>query len=583
MASDAVAVLDYTPIRLDFSKLSLEEQCEAIWAETIKQERAEERIRRRPPVVLVWDGEWRLQHVIATEYKAQFSWISNDSGPGQTTLPFDCPAAQWIHDMEGRINRGDKRNVHVTVDHCGARWGGRLDQSHVKLEEDGDKALEVTWLHDYENLKWYTVRSNPFLPEWFQFPRAMILAGPVPWLLKAALWMQLFRENGPTWRFPDDPLSLDSWGQSVNNVFSQAQWHIVCQPGDFFTCVNNGEIWGVVSSRWSNFHDMARPMLEDGEYSVDARRWITGDPPPWPGAQLRSGALVVDVINKSGFLLGTSHGGTVFDGLMLTASEFGEAFIDTVTAGYLNQSDLAPTVKENYEIPGVFKTQRELPYAIYREGDQSAIQTAEFVVSPCKGFAVSTGGHSMPGVNEAISASIQALGGLLGSLFMMGSLGGTIDTLLKPLYEDVLLAFQHTWSAERAANSGWDRYHEYWQDGAGKAYTIASLMVLRAGFWATKTVISCKVSVLDGAPFRVGDRGLGHHWLDDRIGVVLKDDITGRIYMDRCRKIDLSWDETSPAEWLLTIGDDRMLQDPAQRAWGKIESMVGALRELGMY
>jgi hypothetical protein len=109
-------------------------------------------------------------------------------------------------------------------------------------------------------------------------------------------------------------------------------------------------------------------------------------------------------------------------------------------------------------------------------------------------------------------------------------------------------------------------------------------MVLRAGFWATKTTISCRVSVIDGSPYRVGDQGLGHFWLDDRIGVVLKDDIRGQIYMDRCRRLDLAWDADNPwAEWQLTIGDDRALQDPAQRAWGKIESIIAALKELGVY
>lgn len=109
-------------------------------------------------------------------------------------------------------------------------------------------------------------------------------------------------------------------------------------------------------------------------------------------------------------------------------------------------------------------------------------------------------------------------------------------------------------------------------------------MVLRAGFWATKTVISCKVSVIDGSPWMVGDRGLGHFFLEDRVGIALKNDPRKRIHMDRCRRLDLKWSPDNPyADWIITIGDDRALQDPAQRAWGKIESIVAALRELGVY
>jgi hypothetical protein len=89
------------------------------------------------------------------------------------------------------------------------------------------------------------------------------------------------------------------------------------------------------------------------------------------------------------------------------------------------------------------------------------------------------------------------------------------------------------------------------------------------------------VAVTDGAPFLVGDRGKGHFFLDDRCGLVLQgDDI---IHMDRARKIDLQWDEKSPPQWVASIGDDRALQDPAQRAFGKIEALVAGLRDLGVY
>jgi hypothetical protein len=188
----------------------------------------------------------------------------------------------------------------------------------------------------------------------------------------------------------------------------------------------------------------------------------------------------------------------------------------------------------------------------------------------------------MPGVNEAISASIQAAGDILGSIFQIGSLGGTIDTLLKPLYEDTVLAWISVKSIERAQNSGWSRYHEYFQDGANKAYTIASLMVLRAGFWATKTTLSAQLKVIDGSPFLIGDRGLGHWWVDDRLGFALEDDKSGRIWMDRCRKLELKRGEDG-LEWLPTIGDPRMLEDPAQRAWGRIEDLVAGLKELGAW
>jgi hypothetical protein len=581
MSSDYMAVLDYEPVTLDFG-MSLSQQCDAIWSETRKQIRAERRLREAPPVTMIWDGDWNPHYQLTQEYGAEFSFISNDSGPGKTVIPFDTAVAQWIHDMQGRIDRGEKRNVHITVDHVGARWGGRLDSASVKLSDDGDRVLECIWLHDFENLKWYSVWSNPFLPAIFQAPRAFVLAGPVPWILKLSLHFALLREHNPLITIPDDPLDWESY----LDAFRPEQWQVMVKPTTFLTEMLNGSIWGMIHSRWATWYDMAKQMLEDSEYSVEVRRWLTGDPIPYyagaedsEGFEPRNGTLVMDILDKSGVYVGTSHGGRWWDGILRTASEFSEDFIDS-TANIIQDT----TVPQEYFIPGLKLTKKELPYVIYEEGAQSGIQTSDLIVSPAKGVQVNCGGHSAPGVNEAISASVQAAFDVIGGIAQIGSLGGTVDTLIRPLYEDVIAAFWSTKSLERAQNAGWSRYFEYWAEGASKAYTLAALMVIRAGYWATRTTISVKLAVVDGAPFTIGDQGLGHHWLDDRIGFLLKDDPRGVIHMDRCRRIDMAWDEENPrVEFQLTIGDDRALQDPAQRAWGKIENIVAALRDLGVY
>jgi len=116
------------------------------------KKQAEDNLRRQEPLIRYWSGEWELQHVGGMEVKAQFSWVSNDTGPGQVELPFDSPVAQWIHDSEGRVERGEGRSVGITVDHCGARWSGVLDKWTVEQREDGDVALVADFLHDYEHL-----------------------------------------------------------------------------------------------------------------------------------------------------------------------------------------------------------------------------------------------------------------------------------------------------------------------------------------------------------------------------------------------------------------------------------------------
>jgi hypothetical protein len=547
--------------------------CDQIWDATREQKLVEERIRREQPVGRIWDAEWNVQHILGSEYSAKFSWISNDTGPGQTEFPMSSPVAQWIYDYQGRMDRDEGRTVGITIDYCGARWSGMLDKFAVEQREDGDTVLVVDWVADYEKLKWYSVVPNPFLPDAFQAPRAWLLAGPVTWVLRLTLFLAIWREHNPFLTWPDDPMDLNNW---VTMGLDISDWHIVVKPESFIDAMASGVVWSVATSRWANFHDMAHYMVEDSEISIECRRYLPGDEEPWPGADLRYGTLVVDFVDKSGILVGTANGGNVFDGLARTVVEFADDFIDST---YDIVAD-ADTPEDYFDI-GRRYTDPVKPYVVFYEGETSPIQESSWIYSPTKGVQVAVGGHSAPGVNETISATIQAVGDILGNLVQLGSLGGTIDTLLAPLYEDTILAWQTYKSNERANNTGWDRLFTYFQEGAGKAYTISSLMVLRAGMWATKTVISWQVSVSDGQPYLIGDNGIGHFWLDDRIGLVLKAD--NQIHMDRCRRIDLAWGPDSPPEWNLNVGDERIWQDPAQRALGRIERLIAGLHDLGVW
>ena len=158
--------------------------------------------------------------------------------------------------------------------------------------------------------------------------------------------------------------------------------------------------------------------------------------------------------------------------------------------------------------------------------------------------------------------------------------GGAADAILRPFYEDTILAWMVARSAARANNQGWTRYFEYLASDGSKAYTISSLMVLRAGFWATRSFESQEFAVRDGAPFLIGETG--HIWLADRGGYTVRGDKTGRIYVDRVSRVKLSWDRETPPQWTLTFGDGRALEDPVARAWERIEAFVSSLQQLGM-
>lgn len=211
----------------------------------------------------------------------------------------------------------------------------------------------------------------------------------MPWVLLTSLHLQLVREHNPLITIPDDPLDITLW----DDLFDQSNWSVVVKPLSFMESANSGVVWGVASSRWSTWHDMAKILLEDSELSVVCTRYLNGDPAPWDGANLRHGTLVISIEDKSGVHIGTSNGGDIFSGLRRTVSEFASDFIDS-TQNLIEDNE----VPQEYFLPGYRATAKEFPYVVYRTGEGSGIQTSKFINSPAKGVQVNVGGHSMPGV-----------------------------------------------------------------------------------------------------------------------------------------------------------------------------------------
>lgn len=553
--------------------LSLEEQCNAIMAVTEAREREMQQVRRRPALKRLWDGDYNLHHIVQNEDEYLVEDPDNDTGPGQLILDFNTPAAQWVHDMWGRMQRGEKRNVHYSVDHCGGRWSGRMVDADVQTDDRGYSKLVVTFKSDYEELKWYRLWSNPVLPAAIQAPRVFMLGGPAIWVLKTALFLNVLREQTSLWSLPDDPMKMSNWSSGLD----MSNWTVAIKPTSFMEDLNAGTIWALLFSRWKDWHSASQMILEDAELSVQWRRYFEGDPPPWPGANLRHGCLVIDIVDKSGVEAGTANGGTLFGGLTRAVRSFTDDFTESVE----DPTSFLPAVPE-YRQPGVLNTDPRVPYVYYPK-KSPGVRQASFKTTVATGIQMTTGGHSMPGINETISAGIQAVGDILGNLFQVGSIGGSVDTMLKPFYEDTILAWIAIKLLERARASGDFRYFEYFIESTGKAYTISSLLAIRAGAFATRTWISTSVEIQDAAPYMIGDRGQGHFWKGDRIIVDVPGDWTHRMHVDRVKKLSLSAKRGQHDAYTLSVGNPAGQEDPFTRLAAKLEYFKAGMQELGAF
>lgn len=544
-------------------------------AQSAKTVRKQQRFSR--PLIRLWDGDWNLRGVCGAEISADFRWILNQAGTGLLVLPYDYYLAKWAVDINGRT----KKNVHITVDKDGARWDGRLEKAVIKTDGHGVTTVELLFMHSYQDLKHIYCWSNPFLPEQVQFPRQFLLAGPSVWVLKTALHLNLLRLQGGLWTLPDDPMDPSQWG-SVD----QSTWGVVVKPGEFRS---DTSMWTIFGSRFQNFHEASAGTLETAQLAIVTRRWLQGDPPPWQGAQVRHGCLVVDIVDKSGFWTGTSTGGDMWDGLEHTIQLLDNTMLDYSPSVLQDQN-----VPEKYKNPGWMGTLPSNPWVVYRQNDNTGIQTSQFIVNPSSAVQVLTGGHSMPGVNEAISSAIQVVGmlvaGALGEIPFGGSIAGgavnaataVANTIATSLLSDTLLAWQKHKSGQRVRDAGWSHYWEHFENSADRAYTLGALLTLGEGMWKTRQHFTHKFIVANGEPYLIGDQGQGHFFLGDRVGSTVKGMPEGSVYVDQVTELELAWSRTASPAWQVTVGSERDHDMPFAKSMRVVADIVDDIHALAV-
>lgn len=537
---------------------------DAVFDEIAGRLQAEKERRLAPPLIRLWDGNWNLRGIVRREISASFQWLNNETGIGRLELPIDYFITEWLVDHDARSTR----NVHITVDKDGARWGGRMEECEVKANEDGSTTVVVIFKHDYEELKHILCWSNPFLPAEIQFPRLWMMFSRARHSLATTLLVNIMRLESSMWMLPDDPLDPAQWFN-----FDQSTWSMVVKPR---AIEDDYTLPALVHSRFKYFHDVAKNVLADAQLTVECRRYLEGDPEPWPGANLRHGCLVIDIVDKSGFTSETSFGGDIFGGLV-------RAFTNIDGDGLTEGIDIIddPNYPAEYSAPGFKGTLPVAPWVVFRDGEQTGIQTSSFKFKPATDVQIVAGGHSMPFVNELISQAIQMAGDLTAMIPFTPPIGGALDAVLAPLYTDTILAFGAWKNVGRAQKLGWSHYHEKFAEGADRAYTLGWLLAMRTGMWQTKETTSHELVVADGSPFYVGERGFGHFFLGDRIGSTVRGMPKGRVYVDRVHELVLAWSRSQAAAWKITIGQ-REIKDPVLKAWEALQEILSLLRDLGV-
>jgi hypothetical protein len=395
-----------------------------------------------------------------------------------------------------------------------------------------------------------------------------------------------------------DLLDPDNWTaegvlDSLLHVWASSQ--IVVKPRSITE--STAPLALVVGSIKTSIFEVAAPILEDAELQWDLRRWLDGDPEPWPGAGtwwIRSGTLFVDIVDKSGFRTGTSIFGNLLTGLTRTVA-------DVLPNQVEDSYDLftGETIDDTrYRLPNFLGTLAPHPYVVYRDGDVTGIQTSEFARSPGGPGKITVGGRSMPGVNEHISGAINyfgdvagdnidaviaaGLGGSAGYTLSVGSLGGAADAFLNPIYRDSILAYMSVPLLLRIARQGWGHYLETASSTVTQGFTAASVMDLRARRRETDPDVAFTLQVANAAPWLIGADGFGHWWLGDRVGGTSKY-LMPRVFVRRCRNLSIDWSEGDGVGIAARFGDTRQEMDALERITNLIAKAMGGLQQIGLW
>jgi hypothetical protein len=214
------------------------------------------------------------------------------------------------------------------------------------------------------------------------------------------------------------------------------------------------------------------------------------------------------------------------------------------------------------------------PWAIYRDGQESGIIESGYFQHKGPVKTTMTGSKSPKLVNDLQTFAIRYAISQLAQVILGQEAPAVegLDNLYQGQLDNILFAWQRYTNPLRALHTGDLGYLERIERGSGTAYTLASILTLRAGDYKTKPFRAFKTSIRNSAPYIINYDIM----LDDRVGF----EQDGILYVDQVTAIKYEYDRKKPITYTVSVGDDTKQDDPlAQgiRSLQAVASLVGAV------
>jgi hypothetical protein len=551
--------------------------------------------RVKKPLIRLWDKEFRF--ISALENVDSWSWeeLANDDGEAKVTFAGGAGNNAWIRDVVTHQTKIGE-DLHITFDpdpdkphDWKNRWGGK-----VLIIEDVEQISEVaeTTLHCISNrrhLRGILLGANPIFPMEIQIPKMFLWGGPTAFTCASATFINLFRLqtlNG-FYPIPRNIFAPDTW---LNEV-SPLNWPIQVMP---INPIFDQSRWCTIGARWKDAQTVFAPVMKDAGVICRAYTWLPGDPPPYTVfgdalAELLTptrACIILSFEDKSGY---SGPTGTAIDGAInLFASTLDDLItetlfpLDSITGGdtvtaynghqiIFNGDEAAPFFRK------LLLVAPTVPPFVFRDIGYGNIVKKTLTIHKQQGTDIVVGGKSPGWVNMAITFMIRWGLAQLAQVIDMGPFGATnvpgslgLDNLYQGQLDDVFLAFQRYINPLRSADAGSYAFREYFEQGAGSAYTINGIQSLAEGDFKMRAYAAMKFDVgiapiVWGEDFVLGDR--------------LMAEIRGVYYVDQILAVRAQGSRTESGRPMVSFGDDTRNEDPVARAFRSI-SNVGNFAEM---
>ncbi|CAM4499030.1 phage tail protein [Nocardia ninae] len=510
-----------------------------------KIDRAEQQEVNNPEVLVrYWD---KFLQEVGEEHSylsLEFTYPRNSAGG----LKMTCPRDMVHFDHLFNNDDGEDATIPITVNTPGFRWDGYITKASIMRDEHGVETVDIEAIHCWNHIATICCWASPFAPILAQFPRHMILFGPVRSMITTYLTTNLMRLQAPGW-VPKEHAGKPEWGGIGNSLFP-----IAVVPVNPMTDTSR---WSAASARFDMADKLFAPMLEDSGVMLTARFYLPGEDeqpaPEW--FYLDKPTVVLDTVDKSGV---TGNSGTLLAGIQTWLEEFADDGTTPVRYPNFNSTTEYEAV---YGEAGKYGTFKNFPWVWYFEGEYSGIGKSEIALHKPTATDIIIGGRSPGWVNAGIELAIKGLLSLIG-----------LDWLYRGQLDDVFLAWMVYRDMGRVNRAGPYAFRELYITGSDKAFTLDGLVAARQGLHLTRGYTSKRVTVEDNAPYILGkDYGLG-----DQIGFVLDQ----HIFTDYVTELTFTDDRESSAKWHIVVGDGSDEEDSVVKAWQRLGRVASAIKDL---